>query len=80
MDKALKSAYELLNSSILYQDGDPIGTLAALDESIEAANYDECFVRDFVPSALVFLMDGKADIVRNFLIRVMQLRNMQQVM
>ncbi len=80
MEQALTSAYELLKNSILYQDGNPIGTLAALDESIEAANYDECFVRDFVPSALVFLMDGETEIVRNFLIRVMQLRNLQQVM
>jgi len=80
IEKALDAAYELLQNSILYQDGNPVGTLAALDESIEAANYDECFVRDFVPSALVFLMDGKEEIVRNFLIRIMQLRNMQQVM
>ena len=80
MENALNSAYELLKASILYQDGEPIGTLAAMDETIEAANYDECFVRDFVPSALVFLMDGETEIVRNFLIRVMQLRNMQQVM
>ena len=80
IEPALRSAYSLLNDSILFHGDKPVGTLAALDESIAAANYEECFVRDFVPSALVFLMDGNTDIVRNFLITVMQLRNKQQVM
>ncbi len=32
-----------------------------------AENYEECFVRDFAVSALVYLADGKPEIVRNFL-------------
>lgn len=37
-------------------------------------------MRDFVPSALVFLMRGEAAIVRNFLTTVMPLRGQQQVL
>lgn len=79
-DIILKSAYELVNGAVLNYRGEPVGTAAALDESAAAPNYEECFVRDFVPSALVFLCDGKADIVRNFLKMVVSLRNQQSVM
>ncbi|MBE0510462.1 MAG: glycoside hydrolase 100 family protein [Chromatiales bacterium] len=74
------SADALLKRSILYYQGRPIGTAAACDDRPAAANYDECFVRDFVPSALVFLMRGEYEIVRNFLLTVMQLRAQQPVM
>lgn len=60
-------AWEALEKSILYYKGIPVGTLAAYDVSVEALNYDQCFVRDFVSSALLFLMKGKTEIVRNFL-------------
>jgi len=74
------SASELLERSVLYYQGEPIGTSAACDPSPAAPNYDECFVRDFVPSAIVFLMRGDYAIVRNFLTTVMQLRSQQTVM
>lgn len=77
---ALNSAYKLLNDSILTYKGKPVGTSAALSQNVEAANYEECFVRDFVPSAFVFLMDGNTDIVRNFLEMVVDLSGQQQVM
>lgn len=77
---ALESAYQLLNDAILYYKGEPVGTAAALDPRVAANNYEECFVRDFVPSALVFLMDGKPAIVRNFLCLILELRNQQSVM
>jgi len=76
----LNSAYELLRQSILTYKGKPIGTVAALDQTVAAPNYEECFVRDFIPSALVFLCDGKPEIVRNFLCMVVSLRNQQSVM
>jgi hypothetical protein len=44
----------------------------------EAENYHDCFVRDFVPSALVFLADGEGEIVRNFLRTVLRLRSQHQ--
>jgi len=79
-NKAIQSAYELLQKSILYYQGDPVGTAAAVHNSVEAANYTECFIRDFVPSALVFLMDGDTQIVKNFLNTVVELRSQQSVM
>lgn len=80
MDEVLASAYEVLHDSVLTHDGIPVGTAAALDEGAAAANYHECFVRDFVPSAFVFLMDGKTEIVRNFLQLVVELCGQQGVM
>jgi glycogen debranching enzyme len=76
----IQSAYELLDQSLIYYQGKPVGTAAACDESVVAANYNECFVRDFVPSALVFLMTGRHEIVRNFLETVMHLSGHQHVM
>ena len=76
----VQSAYELLEKSRIYYKGQAVGTAAACDESVVAANYHECFVRDFVPSALVFLMSDRHDIVRNFLVTVMQIRGQQKVM
>lgn len=76
----LTSAYQLLENSIIYYKGEPIGTSASCDDRVVAANYHECFVRDFVPSAFVFLMNGRAEIVRNFLLEVMRLRGHQHVM
>lgn len=76
----LKSAHELLQRSIIYYQDKPVGTAAACDERVVAANYNECFVRDFVPSAIVFLMQGEHEIVRNFLHTVMSLRGHQHVM
>ena len=47
----------------------PVGTVAAKEEALEEEqlNYGHCFVRDFVPSGLAFLMQGEREIVRNFL-------------
>jgi glycogen debranching enzyme len=74
------SAYALLERSIISYDGEPVGTAAACDPSPVAANYTQCFIRDFVPSALVFLMNGRAEVVRNFLLTSMRVRKQQHVM
>ncbi|RCJ32744.1 glycoside hydrolase 100 family protein [Nostoc sp. ATCC 53789] len=68
-------AWELLEESIIYYQGKPIGTVAAHDPEADALNYDQCFLRDFVPSALVFLMYGKPEIVRNFLVETLKLQS-----
>ena len=75
-----QSALELLDRSILYYKGEPVGTCAACDPNPAGPNYNQCFVRDFVPSAIVFLMRGDYTIVRNFLSTVMELRSQQSVM
>jgi hypothetical protein len=76
---SLEHAYEILERSIIHFEGEPIGTAAACDPAPVAANYEECFVRDFVSAALVFLLNGRPDIVRRFLETVMNLRGRQRV-
>lgn len=79
-DPAIDAAYEILEQSIMYHNGKPIGTVAALQsDNLSAENYAECFVRDFIPSALVFLADGRSDIVRNFLETVLTLRTRRRM-
>ena len=65
---------ELLDRSILYYRGKPIGTIAARDPTIASLNYDQCFIRDFVPLAVVFLMQGQTEIVLNFLVETLNLQ------
>ncbi|MBD3609213.1 MAG: alkaline invertase, partial [Gammaproteobacteria bacterium] len=75
----IDSASSILEHSIMYYQGKPIGTLAAIpSESLTAANYEECFIRDFVPSALVFLTNGETEIVKNFLETVLTLRTRER--
>ncbi|KAM3093660.1 glycoside hydrolase 100 family protein [Phormidesmis sp. 146-12] len=62
-----EQAWQALEESIVYYQGQPVGTIAALDPEIAALNYDQCFIRDFISSALLFLMQGRPEIVRNFL-------------
>ncbi|MBD2210236.1 glycoside hydrolase 100 family protein [Nostoc linckia FACHB-104] len=76
-DDIEKQAWELLENSILYYQGRPVGTIAASDPSLTAINYDHCFVRDFVSSALLFLIKGRYDIVRNFLEETLKLQPTQ---
>jgi glycogen debranching enzyme len=77
---SIDSARQILEQSIVYYRGEPVGTSAAADPNPVADNYEEVFIRDFVPAAIYFLMRGQADIVRNFLHEVMQLRGQQAVL
>jgi hypothetical protein len=76
----IKEAWELLEDSIVYYRGHPVGTVAARDPYVEALNYDQCFVRDFVSSALLFLIKGQPEIVRNFLIETLGLQSSDKQM
>jgi Alkaline and neutral invertase len=64
--KGLKDiAWKELSQSkyLVYFEGEPIGTKAAdVSSDSSAVNYDQCFVRDFVPVALVYLIKNQ-DIV-----------------
>jgi len=80
INKSIDAAYHLLNQSKLEYKGEVVGTIAATDPDIIAPNYQECFVRDFVPSGIVFLMDGETDIIKNFLEIVLSLKDQQPVM
>jgi len=68
------AAWQAVENSILYYKGRPVGTVAAYDASVEALNYDQCFIRDFVSSALIFLIKDRAEIVRNFLEETLKLQ------
>lgn len=76
----MDEAFKLLDESIVYYQGRPVGTVGARDPSVEALNYDQCFVRDFVPSALVYLLNGQTDIVRHFLIETLALQSSDKQM
>ncbi|KAJ9698984.1 hypothetical protein PVL29_007852 [Vitis rotundifolia] len=67
-------AWEHLRRSVVYYKGQAVGTMAALDNASGALNYDQVFVRDFVPSALAYLMKGELEIVKNFLLRTLHLQ------
>ncbi len=71
----ITEAWTLIEKSIVYHHGRPIGTVAALEAGSEALNYDQCFIRDFVLSAMAFLMSGKPEIVRNFLTETLHLQS-----
>jgi Alkaline and neutral invertase len=75
VDDLDQEAWELLEKSIVYYKGRPVGTVAAACEASQIVlNGDHCFVRDFVCSALLFLAKGKPDIVRNFLEETLKLQ------
>eukprot|EP00249_Psilotum_nudum_P003196 c16538_g1_i1 orf=448-2250(-) len=67
-------AWENLRRSLVYFRGKPVGTIAAMDPTEEALNYNQVFVRDFVPSGMAFLMNGEPEIVRNFLLKTLRLQ------
>ncbi|PKI62427.1 hypothetical protein CRG98_017233, partial [Punica granatum] len=72
-------AWDSLRRTLVYFRGQPVGTVAACDHaSEEVLNYDQVFVRDFVPSALAFLMNGEPDIVKNFLLKTLHLQGWEK--
>ncbi|GER35867.1 neutral invertase [Striga asiatica] len=71
-------AWDSVKRSLVYFRGQPVGTIAALDNSDEKLNYDQVFVRDFVPSALAFLMSGEPEVVKNFLLKTLRLQSWEK--
>lgn len=70
-----KEAWSLLRSAVVDYCGNPVGTVAANDPGDkQPLNYDQVFIRDFVPSALAFLLKGEGEIVKNFLLHTLQLQ------
>ncbi|EPS64471.1 neutral/alkaline invertase 1 [Genlisea aurea] len=76
--QVVADAWAALRKSIVNFRGQPVGTIAALDHSTEELNYDQVFVRDFVPSALAFLMNGEPEIVKNFLLKTLRLQSWEK--
>ncbi|URE33068.1 hypothetical protein MUK42_16619 [Musa troglodytarum] len=75
-----KEAWRLLDRAVVSYCERPIGTVAANDVTAanQALNYDQVFIRDFVPSALAFLLKGESEIVRNFLLHTLQLQSWEK--
>lgn len=70
-----EEAWDLLRESVVNYCGNPIGTIAAKDpNSTNVLNYDQVFIRDFIPSGVAFLLKGEYDIVRNFILHTLQLQ------
>ncbi|XP_039058099.1 probable alkaline/neutral invertase F isoform X1 [Hibiscus syriacus] len=79
----MEEAWETLKKSYVYYKGLPVGTLAAMDPTAEALNYNQVFVRDFVPSGLACLMrpasaGGDPEIVKNFLLKTLHLQGWEK--
>ncbi|XP_010553709.1 PREDICTED: alkaline/neutral invertase A, mitochondrial [Tarenaya hassleriana] len=76
---AEKEAWRLLENAVVRYCGSPVGTVAANDPADkQPLNYDQVFIRDFVPSALAFLLKGEREIVRNFLLHTLQLQSWEK--
>ncbi|XP_020583116.1 neutral/alkaline invertase 1, mitochondrial-like [Phalaenopsis equestris] len=73
-----KEAWRLLKRAAVNYCGKPVGTVAANDPTEMALNYDQVFIRDFVPSAIAFLLKGDSEIVRNFLLHTLQLQSWEK--
>jgi hypothetical protein len=68
-------AWGLLRESVVRYCGSPVGTIAACDPNdASPLNYDQVFIRDFVPSGIAFLLKGDYEIVRNFILHTLQLQ------
>ncbi|KAI9396800.1 hypothetical protein POPTR_004G186500v4 [Populus trichocarpa] len=76
-----EEAWDLLRASVVCYCGNPIGTIAANDpNSTSILNYDQVFIRDFIPSGIAFLLKGEYDIVRNFILYTLQLQSWEKTM
>nr|GMD93646.1 alkaline/neutral invertase A, mitochondrial-like [Ipomoea batatas] len=74
-----EQAWKLLKDSVVTYCGNPVGTLAANDPNDSMPlNYDQVFIRDFVPAALAFLLKGENEIVKNFLLNNLQLQSWEK--
>lgn len=74
-----EEAWDLLRAAIVEYCGSPVGTIAANDPTeSNALNYDQVFIRDFIPSAMAFLLNGESEIVRNFLLHTLQLQSWEK--
>ncbi|KAG8387523.1 hypothetical protein BUALT_Bualt02G0029900 [Buddleja alternifolia] len=74
-------AWNLLRASMVFYCGNPVGTIAANDPSdSNMLNYDQVFIRDFIPSGIAFLLKGEYEIVRNFILHTLQLQSWEKTM
>uniref|UniRef100_A0A0D9W4L5 Alkaline/neutral invertase n=1 Tax=Leersia perrieri TaxID=77586 RepID=A0A0D9W4L5_9ORYZ len=76
-----EEAWGLLRELVVHYCGCPVGTIAACDPNdASPLNYDQVFIRDFVPSGVAFLLKGEYEIVRNFILHTLQLQSWEKTM
>lgn len=74
-----RDAWKLLREAVVSYYGNSVGTIAANNPGDkQLLNYDQIFIRDFVPSALAFLLNGEGEIVKNFLLHTLQLQSWEK--
>eukprot|EP00250_Pteridium_aquilinum_P011160 c19874_g1_i1 orf=852-3017(+) len=74
-----REAWDLLRNATVFYCGNPVGTIAANDPSDPTPlNYDQVFIRDFIPSAIAFLLKGETEIVRHFILHTLQLQSWEK--
>lgn len=79
LSKIEEEAWKFLRGAVVTYCGNPVGTVAANDpDEKQPLNYDQVFIRDFVPSALAFLLNGEGEIVKNFLLHTLQLQSWEK--
>eukprot|EP00268_Persea_americana_P008598 TRINITY_DN1334_c0_g2_i1.p1 TRINITY_DN1334_c0_g2~~TRINITY_DN1334_c0_g2_i1.p1 ORF type:complete len:673 (+),score=102.94 TRINITY_DN1334_c0_g2_i1:350-2368(+) len=79
VSESQEEAWTLLRHAVVNYCNSPVGTVAANDPADKLPlNYDQVFIRDFVPSALAFLLKGESEIVRNFLLHTLQLQSWEK--
>ncbi|CAN1259520.1 Probable alkaline/neutral invertase B [Linum perenne] len=78
VDSQLEEAWAALRKSLVLFRGQRVGTIAANDNSEENLNYDQVFVRDFIPSGLAYLMNGEPEIVKNFILKTLRLQSWEK--
>jgi len=71
----IREARQVVERAAIRHHERVIGVAAAADPNAPAANYEECFIRDFVPAALIWLLDGETVPVRDFLLLSLSLRD-----
>ncbi|KAH6834206.1 cytosolic invertase 2 [Perilla frutescens var. hirtella] len=77
----MEEAWEQLSRSYVSFKGQRVGTIAAIDDTgSDTLNYNQVFVRDFVPFGLACLMkiDADVDIVKNFLLKTLHLQGWEK--
>ncbi|KZV57685.1 hypothetical protein F511_03145 [Dorcoceras hygrometricum] len=78
----MDEAWELLTRAYVYFKGRRVGALATINDECggETLNYNQVFVRDFIPCGLACLMktDADVDIVKNFLLKTLHLQGWEK--
>ena len=74
------AAWGLLHNAVVNYCKSLVGTVAANDPDDKVPlNYDQVFIWHFVPSVLVFPLNGEGGILRTFLLHTLQLQSWENL-